>query len=49
LAPLIWFVLAAAIFGIGGLLLAPLGAAGWIFALLFALYLSLLRAFLTRA
>ncbi|HSA82457.1 MAG TPA: hypothetical protein VLE23_16690 [Geminicoccaceae bacterium] len=48
-APLVWGLLILAIVGIGGLILAPLGARGWIFALLFALYLSLLRIVATKA
>lgn len=49
LAPMIWLLLAALTLGMGGLLLVPLGASGWIFAIMFALYLYLLRVILTRA
>jgi hypothetical protein len=35
--------------GIGVLLLLPLGFPGWLLAVLFALYLSLLRLITTRA
>jgi hypothetical protein len=48
-APAIWLALAVLIIGIGTLLLAPLGATGWIFALVFAGYLYLLSVVLTRA
>jgi pimeloyl-ACP methyl ester carboxylesterase len=49
LAPLIWFVLAALIFGIGAALLLPLGTKGAIVGLSFALYLYLVYVILTRA
>ena len=49
IAPLIWFLLTCLVVGIGALLLAPLGTPGWIFAFLFALYLSLLRVVVTKA
>ena len=48
-APLLWCLLILVIVGIGGLILAPLGARGSMFASLFALYLSLLRIVATKA
>jgi pimeloyl-ACP methyl ester carboxylesterase len=48
-APLLWCLLILVIVGIGGLILAPLGARGSMFAALFALYLSLLRIVATKA
>jgi pimeloyl-ACP methyl ester carboxylesterase len=49
LAPLIWLILAVMIVGIGIFLLLPLGSKGWIFALLFTLYVYLVFVVLTRA
>jgi hypothetical protein len=48
-APAIWVVLALVVIGLGALLLAPIGPTGWIFALLFLLYLYLVSVILTRA
>ena len=48
-SPALWAVLVVAIAGIAGLILAPLGVAGSLLALLFVLYLGLLRLIATRA
>ena len=48
-APVVWFLLVGVVIGTGALLLVPLGSPGWLFAVLFALYLSLLRTVATRA
>ena len=47
-APLLLILLAFLGLGIGYLLLTPLGFPGWIHAILFTLYLSIVRAVATR-
>ncbi len=48
-APAIWGLLIGVVVGIGVLLLRPLGFPGWVLAIVFALYLGLLRLITTRA
>ena len=48
-APFLWAAIIVVVVGIGVLLLLPLGYPGWLLAVGFALYLSLLRVVATKA